>query len=236
MNETGLRRASGQELGSERPDDPRDDWLDVSDDDWDEGVSASARSTPPAPRQAWVQEEAPASPRAGRSAEADRSDFTRRRVVAGLALVALAALAGVLAFFVFGGDEQASPTTPVSPVTTPTTTETTPETTPSTEPTTPTTPTSTTPTTTQPETSGATGFTLPEGTKLQRDAENDPAVVRALQEALTAAGYDPGPADGTYGEQTEAAVVAFQQANGLSVDGRVGPETAAALNSALATG
>jgi peptidoglycan hydrolase-like protein with peptidoglycan-binding domain len=31
-------------------------------------------------------------------------------------------------------------------------------------------------------------------------------------------------------------VVAFQQANGLSVDGRVGPETAAALNSALATG
>jgi peptidoglycan hydrolase-like protein with peptidoglycan-binding domain len=91
-------------------------------------------------------------------------------------------------------------------------------------------------TTTQPETSGATGFTLPEGTKLQRDAENDAAVVRELQRALTAAGYDPGPADGTYGEQTEAAVVAFQQANGLSVDGRVGPETAAALNSALATG
>jgi len=60
--------------------------------------------------------------------------------------------------------------------------------------------------------------------------------VRELQQALTAAGYDPGPADGTYGEQTEAAVVAFQQSNGLSVDGRVGPETAAALNSALATG
>ena len=37
-------------------------------------------------------------------------------------------------------------------------------------------------------------------------------------------------------EQTEAAVVAFQQANGLAVDGRVGPETAAALNSALAGG
>ena len=28
--------------------------------------------------------------------------------------------------------------------------------------------------------------------------------------------------------------VAFQEANGLAVDGRVGPETAAALNSALA--
>ena len=111
------------------------------------------------------------------------------------------------------------------------TTQTTPST--STEPTTPTT---STPTTTQPETSEATGFTLPEGTKLQRDAEGDPALIRELQQALTAAGYDPGPADGTYGEQTEAAVVAFQQANGLSVDGRVGPETAAALNSALATG
>ena len=36
--------------------------------------------------------------------------------------------------------------------------------------------------------------------------------------------------------QTEAAVVAFQEANGLSVDGRVGPETAAALNGALAGG
>ena len=109
------------------------------------------------------------------------------------------------------------------------------QTTPSTS-TEPTTPTTTTPTTTQPETSEATGFTLPEGTKLQRDAENDAALIRELQQALTAAGYDPGPADGTFGEQTEAAVVAFQQANGLSVDGRVGPETAAALNSALATG
>jgi peptidoglycan hydrolase-like protein with peptidoglycan-binding domain len=128
-----------------------------------------------------------------------------------------------------------------SPTTTGTTTETTPSattpttTTPTTTTPTTTTPTTTTPTTTQPETGSATGFTLPEGTKLQRDAENDAAVVRELQQALTAAGYDPGPADGTYGEQTEAAVVAFQQANGLAVDGRVGPETAAALNSALAT-
>ena len=147
-------------------------------------------------------------------------------------------LAGVFAFIAFGGDDGTPATTTVSqPVTTPTTTTqttTTPSTTtPSTEPTTPTT---TTPTTTQPETSGATGFTLPEGTKLQRDAENDDALVLELQRALTAAGYDPGAADGTFGEQTEAAVIAFQQANGLSVDGRVGPETAAALNSALATG
>ena len=61
-------------------------------------------------------------------------------------------------------------------------------------------------------------------------------MVTDLQEALTAAGYNPGAADGTFGEQTEAAVVAFQEANGLAVDGRVGPETAAALNAALADG
>ncbi|HET7514067.1 MAG TPA: peptidoglycan-binding domain-containing protein [Gaiella sp.] len=237
MNETRVRDSS----------DPRDDWLgDLSDDDWDEGAFAPAQPSLPATRQARVREDAPDMPRPVRTPDVEGTDFTRRRVVAGSILVAVAALAGVLAFVVFGGNDE-SPTTPVSqPVTSPTTTETTTETTPSTGTTTTstqtsttqttTTETTTTPTTTQPESGGATGFTLPEGTKLQRDAENDAAVVRELQQALTAAGYDPGPADGTYGEQTEAAVVAFQQANGLAVDGRVGPETAAALNSALATG
>jgi peptidoglycan hydrolase-like protein with peptidoglycan-binding domain len=76
---------------------------------------------------------------------------------------------------------------------------------------------------------------LPEGTKLQR-GEGDPALIKELQQALTTAGYDPGPADGTFGRRTEAAVVAFQEANGLSVDGRVGPETASALNGAIAGG
>ena len=61
-------------------------------------------------------------------------------------------------------------------------------------------------------------------------------LIEELQEALTKAGYDPGPADGTFGRRTEAAVIAFQEANGLSVDGRVGPETASALNSAIAGG
>jgi murein L,D-transpeptidase YcbB/YkuD len=238
MNETRLRDSS----------DPRDDWLgDVSDDDWDEGALAPAQPAPSASRQARVREDAPDVARPVRTPDVEGTDFTRRRVVAASILVAVAALAGVLAFVVFAGNDE-SPTTPVSqPVTSPTTTGITTETTPSTGTTTTTTTpttttetttteTTTTPTTTQPETGGATGFTLPEGTKLQRDAENDAAVVRELQQALTAAGYDPGPADGTYGEPTEAAVVAFQQANGLAVDGRVGPETAAALNSALATG
>jgi hypothetical protein len=237
VNETRPRRSSGREVGSERPDDPRDDWLgDVSDDDWSAGATLPARSPSSPYQQASVPDGEraiePASRSSARTAGTYRTDVARRRVVAVLVLVSLAVLAGVFAFIAFGGDDAPPATTTVTqPVTTPTTTPTT--TTPSPEPTTPTT---TTPGTTQPETSGATGFTLPEGTKLQRDAENDAAVVRELQQALTAAGYDPGAADGTYGEQTEAAVVAFQQANGLAVDGRVGPETAAALNSALATG
>jgi len=230
VNETRPRRASGREVGSERPDDPRDDWLgDVSDDDW----SAGPTETVPRPRPSVTEQGLagePVSRRPARTSGADRSAVARRRIIAGALLVGLVGVAGVVAAVLLRGDD--SPTTPVTqPVAAPTTTQTTPST--STEPTTPTT---STPTTTQPETGPATGFTLPEGTKLQRDAENDPALVRQLQQALTAAGYEPGPADGTYGEQTEAAVVAFQQANGLSVDGRVGPETAAALNSALATG
>ena len=235
VNETRPRRSSGREVGSERPDDPRDDWLgDVSDDDW------SAGPTEPVPRpRPSVPEDglagAPVSSRPARTSGADRSAVARRRLIAGALLVGLVGLAGVVAAVLLRGDD--SPTTPVTqPVASPTTTQTTrDQTTPSTS-TEPTTPTTSTPTTTQPETSEAAGFTLPEGTKLQRDAEGDPALIRELQQALTAAGYEPGAADGTFGEQTEAAVAAFQQANGLSVDGRVGPETAAALNSALATG
>ena len=61
-------------------------------------------------------------------------------------------------------------------------------------------------------------------------------MIKELQPALSTAGYDPGTADGTFGQRTEAAVIAFQQANGLSADGLVGPETASALNSAVAGG
>lgn len=57
----------------------------------------------------------------------------------------------------------------------------------------------------------------------------DPAV-RALQERLQAAGFDPGPIDGLDGPQTQAAVRAFQQANGLTVDGIAGRQTMGALD------
>ena len=49
--------------------------------------------------------------------------------------------------------------------------------------------------------------------------------VRELQIALQETGQDPGPIDGVFGSQTEAAVKAFQAERGITVDGVVGPIT-----------
>jgi peptidoglycan hydrolase-like protein with peptidoglycan-binding domain/DNA invertase Pin-like site-specific DNA recombinase len=49
--------------------------------------------------------------------------------------------------------------------------------------------------------------------------------VRALQRQLHAVGVGPGPVDGRFGPQTEAAVRRFQHAHGLAVDGIAGPHT-----------
>jgi peptidoglycan hydrolase-like protein with peptidoglycan-binding domain len=53
--------------------------------------------------------------------------------------------------------------------------------------------------------------------------------VRALQDQLRTAGFDPGTSDGIYGQRTERAVRDFQAARGLQVDGIAGRRTAAAL-------
>ena len=50
-----------------------------------------------------------------------------------------------------------------------------------------------------------------------------------VQKALIAAGFNPGSPDGVMGPRTRAAIMAFQRAKGLEVDGIVGPVTAAAL-------
>jgi peptidoglycan hydrolase-like protein with peptidoglycan-binding domain len=60
--------------------------------------------------------------------------------------------------------------------------------------------------------------------------------VRALQEALAAAGFSAGEADGVYGDATVAAVAAFQRSVGLAEDGVAGAETIAALTEALGSG
>jgi len=58
--------------------------------------------------------------------------------------------------------------------------------------------------------------------------------VAAIQRALNANGFDPGPQDSKFGWRTTAAVIEFQKTKGLVVDGEVGPETAAALRVTLA--
>jgi Putative peptidoglycan binding domain len=219
-----------------------DDWLgEVSDDDWSEQPAERAarrRATPvyqdlPAPAGEFSHDYGSARPPPARpvaAAGTRRGVVQRRRLAAGVVLAVLLGIGIATPVVLLSGGEQATVTQPTVTVTTtqPVVTSPTPE--PGTTTTSPTTEPTTTPT------EGAPAFVLPAGTKLQREGENDPVVVSQLQEALVDAGYDPGPADGTYGRQTEAAVVAFQQANGLSVDGRVGPETAEALNQALAGG
>ncbi len=57
--------------------------------------------------------------------------------------------------------------------------------------------------------------------------------VTKVQKRLIQYGYLDGEADGRYGEKTQAAVRLFQRRNGLTVDGKVGPSTAAALGVSL---
>ena len=62
---------------------------------------------------------------------------------------------------------------------------------------------------------------------LKRDSSG--SAVLALQQRLKDLGFDPKGVDGHFGPGTVRAVRAFQKANGLGVDGKVGPDTSAAL-------
>ena len=55
------------------------------------------------------------------------------------------------------------------------------------------------------------------------------AVVTQIQTKLKSWGYYTGTVDGIYGSGTERAVRAFQQKNGLTVDGKAGGQTLAAM-------
>ena len=55
------------------------------------------------------------------------------------------------------------------------------------------------------------------------------SVVSEIQQKLKDWGYYSADVDGVYGSRTEAAVLLFQQKNGLAADGKAGTETLAAL-------
>jgi hypothetical protein len=233
------RASSAGAAGGSGREQPADDWLgEISDYDWDEDATEHAehgRTTPSREGLAAVVDDM-GRPTSGPvdGAEARRAVVERRRIVAGLVIAALLGVAIVITLLLLrGGTETPATATTTTTTTTPATTTPSTSQTPTQETPAQQTP-DTTPSTTTPAT-GASSFTLPEGTKL-RLGEGDPEVVRQLQQALVTAGYDPGAVDGSFGPTTEAAVTAFQQDNGLSADGVVGPETAAALNSAVSAG
>ncbi len=63
--------------------------------------------------------------------------------------------------------------------------------------------------------------------------KEESARVREIQQALKAAGFDPGTIDGRMGQHTKTAIHDFQVAQGLEPDGKVGPRTWSKLESFL---
>ena len=66
-----------------------------------------------------------------------------------------------------------------------------------------------------------------------QEGDTNHAQVKRLQQALTALGFSPGKADGSFGPSTKTEVEDFQSAHGLSPDGVVGTQTLKALKQAL---
>jgi len=72
---------------------------------------------------------------------------------------------------------------------------------------------------------GASAGSLP----VVSSSAGSPEAVALLQEALLGRGYDPGPIDGQFGSRTRSALIAYQAARGLTVDGLAGPQTWSSL-------
>jgi peptidoglycan hydrolase-like protein with peptidoglycan-binding domain len=72
-----------------------------------------------------------------------------------------------------------------------------------------------------------------EGAQTQGQTEaqtsQSPEIIKQAQEKLSAQGHDAGPANGTLGAKTQAAVKEFQQSKGLQPSGQLDQPTLAAL-------
>jgi hypothetical protein len=139
--------------------------------------------------------------------------MTKTRWMASAVAVAVLAIGGV-AYAVSGGgsDDAAAP-----------------ETTTTTSTVAPTTSTSDATTTTT-TSSTSTTSTVPVDDGVLQKGDHGPAV-QALQARLKELHFDPGPADGGFGQATVYAVQGFQKLAGMAPDGRVGTQVQAALAS-----
>lgn len=158
-----------------------------------------------------------------------RAALRSRRGLLAVVVVMVVAVAGVAAVSLLSGSGDETATGGAGPTTTaPTTTSTEAPTTTTTAPTT----TTTEPTTTTappPTTTTAPPDPADDGT-LELGESGDS--VLALQERLVELGYWLGEPDGTYGQLTRQAVMAFQKVEGLGRDGVAGPVTQQALATA----
>jgi peptidoglycan hydrolase-like protein with peptidoglycan-binding domain len=90
--------------------------------------------------------------------------------------------------------------------------------------------------TTPPTTAAPVTTTAPAPTTTTTHAGSDipaTATMIVVQGDLTFLGFYEGPIDGIAGEETQAAISAFQEDAGIDVDGAYGPQTDAALAEAL---
>jgi Putative peptidoglycan binding domain len=196
-----------------------DDWLgEETEVDWDDarrssesGGGATSRLEDSASTVA-----AGSAEPAVTQADARRRDLVHRRRAIGLVALLGLALVGVgVGLTVIRDDAPSAETTapvvtaPPPPATPPATTSTTPE-----------------------EPAPPLMVELPADGRLARGDRGQE--VETLQTALAALELYDGEVDGVYGEATQAAVMAFQQANDLTADGIVGADTLEALNAALA--
>jgi pyruvate/2-oxoglutarate dehydrogenase complex dihydrolipoamide acyltransferase (E2) component len=184
---------------------PEDDWFAEVDD-------VSEPAARPAPTRARV-EPGPPPPRR------PMDPRTRLLALAGIAVAVVLIVGGIVLARALGdSDDEGSPTatlpTSPTPPPTPTPTPTPPPTPPATQP-----------------PAGPAPELPPDGT-YRRGEQGDS--VLAIQQALTQLGFDPGDVDGRFGEQTEQAVIAFQNSAELTADGIVGAATLEAMTQALA--